>query len=203
MNTNGGDNPMSELVPFFVNGTLEGEERERFQQALKASPALRLEVEQEVALQTKIKASIAHEMDDMSPPLAMDVLTNEGADHSGKADSQQALHTALSALNPALWKPGDTLASGDAHIHAGTDVGGRSIRILRPPSSQGEAIIAELAKEATLGELLALVRQEKLTPLESSEFGVFDFARINGGKPDDALLERLQAHALIAQARWG
>ena len=214
---------LKELVPFYVNGSLPQDDRQRMDAALAISSELREEVEAETQLQDQFRRSLARELEAGTAPDAKQIDRMMEAPNiaSEPADEAQpsGLAGALAFLNPRNWKPAVTLALAAAAVGQLAVIGSQSGTIEQQnvqiakleadnyalASGQGAcegeaAIMVEISDTARWSELTTLFASERVLITRSTSQGIV-MLRTSGNPGNlEGVIARLGASPLITSA---
>lgn len=203
-----------EMLPFYVNGTLDAAEKNAFEAELSRSEALRIEVEKEHDLQEALSSAMNKELDQTNDPDPAKIQALTGAPVSSQSNG--SLSSALSFLNPVNWKPAITFALAAAAVGQAAIIAGQSDTI-----SNQDVRIAQLEddnfalanggtdcdKEATLALELTgdtqwsaitdLLIDEKLVVTRVTSGGILMLRSAEDDTDLDALIERLGTSTLV------
>lgn len=215
---------LKELLPFYVNGTLEAGDRAELEAALPVSAELRDALEEEHAMQTLFNSAMEDEMakvEDAKTHKAQGLMGdgsgNASADNG--AGDNAGLAKALSFLNPTNWAPAVTLAIAAAAVgqtaalaaQSGT-IDEQNARIAQLEAdnfalASGQkdceskaVVILELSDSADWGAVNALLEGENLTIESGNAQGVLMLEHSGEADALEAVIERLNASDLVASA---
>ncbi|MFM5931532.1 MAG: anti-sigma factor family protein [Novosphingobium sp.] len=200
------NNAISQLLPFYLNGSLPPADRQRIDTALAASPALRAELEEHRRLLNLVKSG--GEQWAQTEPLGTPPVDVERQ----AAPHKRSLRSMLAVLSPSNWSPAISLALALAVVAQAAALlwQNGAIRDLREenyqlasgkdaPGGKG-AIVIEVKDDAAWSAVSALLGDEGLTVVSSGDFGTLI---LGSDKTDKALadqIERLRKSPLIASA---
>ena len=215
-----------EMVPFYVNETLAGADKQAFEDSLQSSPKLRDEVASERALQQQFNAAMVAELGPQNgPPIDLDKPqglmnrpTGDGASSNFDA-KPNSLMSAMSFLNPLNWKPAVTLALAAAAVGQaafigsqadtintqGTQIASLEKRNFELASGKGDCggdatIILEPAGNAAWSDLNDLISEEGLTITGGGFGGPLMLKHDEGSDNLEEILGRLNASPLVGSA---
>lgn len=214
-----------DMVPFYVNGTLAGDDLTAFTRALQQSEPLQSAVERETALQSRFNAAMAAELGSMPEKDVPAQTQSLVGNHSDAADSDNLGNTtntqtegglahALSFLNPANWKPAVTLVIAAAAVSQSAIIGTQAVTIASLETQNEDyrlaagkcadqvkpSIILEPAANASWSDLNALIAQERLSIVGGGQSGPLMMGHADKDADIDAIIDRLNASGLIASA---
>ncbi|MCP5397140.1 MAG: hypothetical protein H6918_10505 [Sphingomonadaceae bacterium] len=207
------------LLPAYVNGTIDEEERLELEQALSQSSVLREELGRERDLarmvRNEMEAQVAEAEEHREERLATlsDRLPEqEPARLLGDAGSAPTpKRNPLSFLNPARWRPAIALSValaglGGFSVKQAQDIARLEAENFRLASGQCEdaaqgVVVIEVADTAGWGELVALLEQEGLSIASSGAFGALVLSGGKEGESAAELAERLRSYLIIASAK--
>lgn len=208
--------PLEQLLPFYVNGTLDAEGRARIEAALPGSPALQRALAGEQALHERLIAATerelaASEAGQAARQAALGARLEEPARAAvaGPARSGR-LAQALSALNPRQWNPavslGLALALGAAWV-AGDKLGlpgGHSYQTASGcddgPASKAPLLVIRLKDDARWADVEALLSQEQLSIVSGPDEGRLTVRADDPAAKPAELRARLEGSPLVAFA---
>lgn len=201
-----------QLVPFYVNGTLEGEQRAAFEEALARQPELQREVEAERALQQRFNAALKEEIDSAGESGAALARTAKTA---GESRDEGGLARALSFLNPANWKPAVTLGvvaiaaaqtaviGGQATMIASLEEENYALASGQKDCDAEPDVIISVADDAVWSQVLALLNTEELQIVGSTAQGLLQLKASDEDADIAPVIERLQASDTVSSAYAG
>lgn len=214
---------LKELLPFYVNGTLQGADKVDLEDALSASGELRKALEEERELQTLFNSAMEDEMAKVNDKANQtdnqkaQSLMGEGLEDNGPDNG--GLAKALSFLNPTNWAPAVTLALAAAAVGQTAALAAQSGTIDEQNSriaqlqadnfalASGQkdcenkaAVILELSDSANWGAVNALLEAEGLTIESGNAQGVLMLEHSGEADGLEAVIERLNASDLVASA---
>lgn len=209
------------LLPFYVNGTLDGADRIRVDAALPRSAELRDALLQEYAVKDRIVAglnAVVHQSPEHETARA--AMLNARASAAGApaasatvAAKPSGMLSALSFLNPRQWHPAITLslalaipaqaaviASQSSHIAWLKD---ENFRLASGPCDDvvgGGHLLIEMKDGVRLDAVIDLLSREELEITAASDLGTLTVKTTKTGADMTAQLQRLRASAIVATA---
>lgn len=210
---------LKELLPFYINGTLDGADRADLESALAVSSDLRIALEEEREMQSVFNSAMEATMSKANEVQDAEVQPLLDADESETEPGNGRFAKALSFLNPANWSPAVTLAIAAAAIGQTAALAAQSGTIKeqnlhiaqleadnfalasgnKDCNSQA-AIIIELNDNANWGEISELFNSESLTIKSSNAQGVLMLEYDGEASTLDSVIERLEASDYILSA---
>ncbi|HEX4849012.1 MAG TPA: hypothetical protein VFV30_12780 [Novosphingobium sp.] len=196
---------LEQLLPFYVNRTLDPEMRARIDAALARSSELRaaLAEQQEIAGMVKTGASAWQGGAEQAAVLTI---------AEPAAAPQPAKAGVLAFLSPANWRPAVALGLAVAVMAQGAGLVAQQVTIARleeenyqlasgqdTPGRKG-SILIELNDDARWSAVTALLAEEGLEIVASSDLGTLTLATDKTGAEREAVLARLRASPLVASA---
>lgn len=202
---------LEQLLPFYVNRTLDPEMRARIDAALARSPVLRaaLAEQQEIAgmVKTGAQAWQGGAVDSAEPPAALAM-----GQPAAPPQPARAAANPLAFLSPANWRPAVALGLAVAVMAQGAGLVAQQITIAHlqeenyqlasgqtDPGRKG-SILIELNSDTRWSAVTALLAEEGLEIVASSDLGTLTLATDKTGAEREALLARLRASPLVASA---
>ena len=211
---------LCELLPFYVNGTLDEASRRQVEVALAFSPELRDRLDEERALAGAIEADTRARLGEAAPESetaigqAIAGLPREGISQArgnaaGGGAGQGGLAGALAFLNPMRWNPSVVLGAGI--IGLGGLSGYQAMMIEKLESdyallagqceqSQAGTVLVEFASDASWSDIAALLDTEGLHIVGTGSFGTATLHADGADAELDAVIGRLRASPLVATA---
>jgi hypothetical protein len=205
-----------QLLPFYVNDTLDAADRKRIDTALVHSAELRDALKQETALKRRIVTGMDN-ITEQSPEheAARGAMLNARASAATRPETvkSSALANALSMLSPKRWHPAIALSLALAVPALAGAVANQSNEIARleaenfrlasgpceDESAPGRLLI-EVKDDARFDRVAELLASEELEIIRSGDFGTLTVKTKKAGADLTAQLERLRATAIIASA---
>lgn len=173
---------IQELLPFWLNGTLDPEERQHVEAALADDAALRTEVEMLRAMRHGLKDSTE---------------AHTGPGEFGLARLNRALdadrvatENVLVSKRPVFWAVGSALAASLATVLVlGTGPGGTPAPVYEQASGEPAAVVVSFSPTASVAEISELVRENGLTIIDGpSALGLFRLLPLPGETPSLAAI---------------
>ena len=212
---------LKEYLPFYVNGTIEPDDKAAVDEALAQSPDLRAALAEELRLQAKFNRAMEAELQslsDKSGEVPVQPLV-AAAPQAGACAEPSGLSRALGFLNPRNWKPAVTFAIAAAAVgqtaalayQHGT-INDQNVQIaaleeenFRLAAGQKDcdekaSVILEFRENVLWSDAADLIDGEGLSILSGTGQGVLMLGYDGEAEGLNAVLERLNASELVLNA---
>lgn len=206
-----------DLLPFYVNGTLDAQMRLRIDAALPVSPQLQEALAQEQRLHSEIRIGAEAIVDESAPRFAertaqvMEQITPTAP--AQPEQRRQGFAAALAFLNPRRWNPAVALTLALALPAQAAVIASQSTTIAKLEKENFElasgpcadrdrshGVILQLKDDAKWQAVSDLLDTEGLVIVESAAFGVLTVRGEKGGDARMKTIDRLRQSPLVASA---
>lgn len=206
-----------EQLPFYVNGTASPALKERIEAALPASDALRLALDEERQLQSRVLSGAGELLEESEPHFeqreAAVMAAISTPDQPDVPTKKASFASALSFLNPRRWNPALALTLALAVPAQAAVIASQTATIASlerenfalasgpcADRDRSGGIVLELKDDAPWKSVVELLDGEALIIVENGAFGILTVRGEKKGAERSALINELKQSPLVTSA---